>query len=64
MKLLAKLQGHCTEFLGKIKQRVAFIMNDDLLLIEGKEDEIIGRVQAKLGKNRQQVIKYISELQF
>lgn len=59
---VTKIQGNLTEVLGKIKQRIAWIINDDYLLIEGKEDEIIGRIQAKLGKTRREVLKYISEL--
>ena len=62
MRSIAKIQGHCTEILGRVKQRIAWVINDDYLLVEGKEDEIIGRVQAKLGKTRQEVLKYISEL--
>ncbi len=62
MKQIAKIQGSCTRILGKIKQRIAFIINDDLLLVEGKVDEIIGRIQSKMGKSKQEVLKYISEL--
>jgi uncharacterized protein YjbJ (UPF0337 family) len=62
MRNIAKIQGYCTEILGKIKQEIALIINDDYLLVEGKEDEIIGRIQARSGKTRQEVLKHISEL--
>lgn len=62
MRNIAKIQGHCTEILGILKQKIALVINDDYLLVEGKEEEIIGRIQSKLGKPRHEVLKYISEL--
>ncbi|HEY1717884.1 MAG TPA: CsbD family protein [Verrucomicrobiae bacterium] len=39
---------------GRLKQKFAQLANDDLQFIEGKEDELIGRIQKRTrraGKN-------------
>ena len=38
------------------------LTDNDLLLIEGKQDELIGRLQVKLGKTKEEISKIISEL--
>lgn len=40
---------------GKLKQKFAQLTDDDLQFIEGKEDELIGRIQRRTGQTRQKV---------
>jgi uncharacterized protein YjbJ (UPF0337 family) len=40
---------------GKLKQQYADLTDDDLLYAEGKEEELYGRLQKKLGKTRAEV---------
>ena len=47
---------------GKLKQQFANLTDDDLLFAEGKKDEMIGRIQIKLGKTKEEMHKIISEL--
>ncbi|WP_295118145.1 CsbD family protein [uncultured Chitinophaga sp.] len=49
-------QGQWNEIKGKLKQLFAELTEDDLLYEEGKEDRLIGRIQIKLGKSRDEVI--------
>lgn len=51
MKTDTKLQlkGSWNEVKGKLKQKYADLTDDDLLFEEGKEDELLGRLQKKLG---------------
>jgi uncharacterized protein YjbJ (UPF0337 family) len=56
------LQGYLNEAKGKLKQRFAIITENDLLLVEGKQDEIIGRLQFQMGKPKQEILRLISEL--
>lgn len=51
MKTDTKLQlkGSWNEVKGKLKQKYADLTDDDLLYEEGKEDELLGRLQRKLG---------------
>lgn len=62
MKNTTELKGNWKEIVGKLKQKFAMLTDDDLLLAEGKEDEMIGRLQAKLGKSKAEIHKIISEL--
>lgn len=47
---------------GILKQKFAILTDNDLLLLDGKQDEMLGRIQLKLGKTRAEVQKLISEL--
>jgi uncharacterized protein YjbJ (UPF0337 family) len=38
------------------------LTDDDLLLVEGKYFELLGRLQIKLGKTKEEVQKIITEL--
>ena len=62
MKNWSELTGNWNEIKGKLKQKYAILTDDDLLLIEGKGDEMIGRLQVKLGKTKLELQTYISQL--
>jgi len=57
-----KLKGNWNELKGKMKQKYADLTDDDLLYEEGKEDELYGRIQKKIGKSKDEVKKWIAEL--
>jgi uncharacterized protein YjbJ (UPF0337 family) len=57
-----KLQGNWNEVKGKMKKAYADLTDDDLKRDEGKDDEFVGRVQQKLGKTKDEVIKWIQSL--
>lgn len=59
---LTELKGNWNETKGKLKQKFAVLTDSDLLLAEGKQDELIGRLQVKLGKSKEEIHKIISEL--
>ncbi len=56
------LKGNWEEQKGKLKQQFASLTDDDLLFAEGKKDEMLGRLQIKLGKSKDELHKLISEL--
>jgi uncharacterized protein YjbJ (UPF0337 family) len=62
MANLTGVEGNWNKTKGKLKQQFAILTDDDLLLVEGKADELIGRLQTKLGKTKEQVKKLISDL--
>jgi uncharacterized protein YjbJ (UPF0337 family) len=62
MKNMTEIQGHWNEIKGKLKQKYAILSDDDLLLLEGKHDELIGRLGVKLGKSKNEMQKIISDL--
>lgn len=62
MKNLTEIQGSWNETKGKLKQKFAMLTDSDVLLVEGKKDEMLGRLQSKLGKTKAEIEKLISEL--
>ncbi len=46
------IKGNWNEVKGKLKQKYADLTDDDLTFAEGKEDELLGRLQQRLGKSK------------
>ena len=57
-----KLKGNWNEIKGKIKQKYGDLTDDDLVYEEGKDDELVGRIQKKIGKSKDEVIRWIQSL--
>lgn len=47
---------------GMIQQKYGELIKDDETILEGQEDEILGRLQKKLGKTKDQIIEEIKNL--
>ncbi len=56
------LKGNWNVMKGKLKQQYADLTDNDLLFEEGKEDELFGRLQSKLGKSKEEVRDMIGKL--
>lgn len=56
------VKGNWNEVKGKLKQKYADLTDDDLLFVEGKEDELYGRLQQKLGKSDREVREILNNL--
>ena len=46
---------------GKLKQKWAKLTDDDLQFVEGKQDELVGRIQKRTGEERAAVEKAVHE---
>ena len=57
-----EFKGTWNEVKGKIKQAYANLTEDDLKYEEGKDDELLGKLQKKLGKRRDELVKWIKSL--
>ncbi|EDY18611.1 CsbD family protein [Chthoniobacter flavus Ellin428] len=55
------LKGNWNEIKGKLKQKYGQLTDDDLTFAEGKEDELLGRLQKRLGKSKEDVRREIEE---
>lgn len=55
-------KGKWDELKGKLKQKYATLTDNDLLFEEGKKDEMMGNIQIKLGKTKEELHKIISSL--
>lgn len=62
MSNLTEIKGNWNETKGKLKQKFAVLTDDDVLLVEGKQDELFGRLQKKLGKTKAEIQSLISTL--
>nr|WP_299206566.1 CsbD family protein [uncultured Brumimicrobium sp.] len=56
-----KIKGNWNELKGKFKQKFGELTDDDLAYAEGKEDELIGKIQKKTGKAKEEIKKFIDE---
>jgi len=50
-----QIKGSWNELKGKLKQKYGQLTDDDLAFAEGKEDELLGRLQKKLGKSKEEL---------
>lgn len=57
-----KIKGNWNELKGKLKQKYSELTDDDLIFAEGKEEELLGRLQQKLGKTKEQIKEELSKI--
>ena len=57
-----QLKGRWNEVKGKLKQKYGQLTDNDLTFADGKEDELLGRLQQKLGKSREDLRAEIEKL--
>ena len=57
-----KLKGAWNELKGKVKQAYGDLTDDDLTHEEGKDDELLGKLQQKTGKTRDEVVEWLNSL--
>ncbi|MCB5264794.1 MAG: CsbD family protein [Candidatus Cloacimonetes bacterium] len=55
------IKGDWKIIAGKLKQQYANLTDDDLLFVEGKEEELLGRLQKKIGKTKEEIRDEISK---
>lgn len=57
-----KIKGNWNMIKGKLKQQYGDLTDDDLTYAEGKEDELLGRIQRKTGRSKEEVKEFIDQL--
>ena len=57
-----QMKGSWNEVKGKLKQKYGQLTDDDLIYSEGKEDEMYGRLQKRLGKTKEEIKREIDTL--
>ena len=57
-----QIKGNWEEQKGKLKQRFAMLTDNDLMFTEGTKEEMLGRLQIKLGKTKEDLYKIIAAL--
>lgn len=56
-----QIKGNWNEIKGKLKQQYGELTDNDLTYAEGKEEELLGRLQQKLGKSKEELMSKIDE---
>ena len=56
------LKGNWNIIKGKLKQEYGNLTDDDLTYVEGREDELIGRIEEKTGKAKNEIISFINNI--
>jgi uncharacterized protein YjbJ (UPF0337 family) len=57
-----EIKGNWNELKGKIKQAYGDLTDDDLAYKDGQDDELLGRLQKKTGKTRDDLVHWINSL--
>jgi uncharacterized protein YjbJ (UPF0337 family) len=57
-----EIKGNWNELKGKLKKKFAVLTDNDLMYEVGKEDELYGKLQKKLGKSKSELEKLFGEL--
>ena len=57
-----EILGTWNEHKGMLRQKFAVLTDNDVMLEAGKQDEMIGRLQIKLGKTKEELHKIIASL--
>jgi uncharacterized protein YjbJ (UPF0337 family) len=57
-----EIKGNWNELKGKLMKKFAVLSDNDLLYEEGREEELYGRLQKKLGKSKSELEKLLDEL--
>ncbi|GAA4161297.1 hypothetical protein GCM10022217_26750 [Chryseobacterium ginsenosidimutans] len=59
-----KITGNWKEQCRQLKEEFSQLKDSDLVFEKGKENELLGRIENKLSKNREEVIKILNNTQF
>jgi uncharacterized protein YjbJ (UPF0337 family) len=57
-----EFKGGWNKVKGKLKQKYAQLTDEDLTFAEGKDEELLGRLQQKLGKTKEDLRREIEDL--
>ena len=57
-----QMKGNWNEIKGKLKQTYGQLTDDDLAFADGKEDELLGRLQKRLGRTKDELRAEIEDM--
>ena len=56
-----ELSGNWKQFKGKAKEKWGKLTDDDMTVIEGKRDQLVGKIQERYGYAKDQAEKEVSD---
>lgn len=57
-----RISGNWNQIKGKLKEEYGEWAENELMYQEGKEDQMIGKIQEKTGKTKQELKEWIDDL--
>lgn len=57
-----KLKGNWNQIKGKLKEKYGDLTDNDLIYEDGKEDQILGTIQEKVGTTKEELIDFIKSI--
>jgi uncharacterized protein YjbJ (UPF0337 family) len=57
-----RIRGNWNELKGRVKQHWGTLTDDDLTFQEGREDELVGRIQKRTGEAREKIINFLNNI--
>jgi uncharacterized protein YjbJ (UPF0337 family) len=57
-----RFKGTWNEIKGKLRQKYGELTDDDLAYSEGQDEELVGKIQKRLGKTHDEVRKMLEAL--
>jgi uncharacterized protein YjbJ (UPF0337 family) len=57
-----EVKGNWNQQKGLLKQKFATLTDNDLMYEEGKKDEMLGKIQIKLGKSKEELDSILKSL--
>lgn len=57
-----RIRGNWNQIKGKLKEEYGELTDNDLVYREGKEDQLLGRIQEKTGKSKQEIKDFIDNI--
>ncbi len=54
-----EVKGKWNQWKGKLKEKYAELIDDDLKYEEGKEEQVWGKIQEKTGKAKDELVKWL-----
>ncbi len=57
-----KIKGNWNQIKGKLKAKYGELTDDDLTYTEGKEDELLGKIQVKTGESKEKLMNMIDNI--
>lgn len=59
-----KVRGNWNIAKGKLKQQWGDLTDDDLDYVEGKEDELLGRIQRRTGESKEKINEILEDAKY
>jgi uncharacterized protein YjbJ (UPF0337 family) len=57
-----RIKGKWNQIKGSLKQKYAELTDDDLAYAEGEEEKLLGKLQEKTGKTKDELSKEINDM--